>query len=217
MLQGAENLRIHQPDPHLPRLPTTTHSHSHTYVNTQSHTQPYMYARTPCINMCAYNHIHVHTHLHTHTCMHTHRAYVHTRPSTQPHTHVHRITHNHTCTHTIIWTYTVTTHTHKHKSHIRHAQPQTGAHTHTIWGTLVSPPCESWDSGIFEGKRSLRSADHQAHRPRRQGPAEGSAPPLSAALTLLERRKVSKEVLKAGNGFLSFHMPCAPNPGRAKT
>ena len=50
-----------------------------------------------------------------------------------------------------------------------------------------------------------------------QGPGEGSAPPLSAALTLLERRKFPEEVLKAGNGFLSFHMPCAPNPGRAKT
>ena len=37
MLQGAENLRIHQPDPHLPRLPTATHSHSHTHMNTQSH------------------------------------------------------------------------------------------------------------------------------------------------------------------------------------
>lgn len=93
MLQGAENLRIHQPDPRLPRLPTATHSHSHTYMNTQSHTQPYMYACTPCINMCTYNQIHAHTLTSTRTCMHTHRVYVHTHTSTQPHTHVHRITH----------------------------------------------------------------------------------------------------------------------------
>ena len=34
MLQGAENPRIHQPDPRLPWLPTATPSHSHTYMNT---------------------------------------------------------------------------------------------------------------------------------------------------------------------------------------
>ena len=131
MLQGAENLRIHQPDPRLPRLPTATHSHSHTYMNPQSYTQPYMYACTPWINMCAYNHIHAHTLTSTHTCMHTHRVYVHTHTSTQPHTCTQNHTHSHICMHTIIGTYTVTTHT--HKSHIHQARTaiNTCTHTHT--------------------------------------------------------------------------------------
>ena len=129
MLQGAENLRIHQPNPRLPRLPTATHSHSHTYMNTQSHTQPYMYACTPCINMCAYNHIHahIHTHMHAHaSCIRTH-TYKHTATHTCTQNH----TRSHTCTHTIIGTYTGTTHTHTSHTYIRHAQPQTCTHTHT--------------------------------------------------------------------------------------
>lgn len=183
MLQGAENLRIHQPDPRLPRLPTATHSHSHTYMNPQSYTQPYMYACTPWINMCAYNHIHAHTLTSTHTCMHTHRVYVHTHTSTQPHTCTQNHTHSHICMHTIIGTYTVTTHTHKSHIHQAHTAINTCTHTHTphiswVWGTLVSPPRESWDSGVFEGKRSLRSADHQAHWPRLRAKVPSRAQPL---------------------------------------
>lgn len=165
--------------------------------------------------MCAYNHIHVHTHLHTtHAC--THIVHMYTRSKhTATHACTHRITHNHTCTHTIIWTYTVTTHTHTNTSHTSGTHNHKQVHTHTpfggLWSSLPMNP------GIL-GHLKVRGAYVQLiTKPTGlgSGPLSQGLSPSSLQHSSFVRRKVSKEVLKAGNGFLSFHMPCAtPNPGR---
>lgn len=155
---------------------------------------------------------------HTHICMHTHHVYVHTHTATHACTQNH--THSHTCTHTIMYTYTVTTHTHRHKpkSHTHHActTTNTGTHMRTAcpgFGGPWSPlPVDPGTLGYLKVRGVyvwlITKPSSLGSGPR--SPRERH-PPLSAALTLLGRRKFSKEVLKAGNGFLGFHTPCAFN------
>lgn len=138
MLQGAENLRIHQPDPHLPWPPTATHSHSHTHMNTHSHAV-HTVIHVCMYTMYRYEHIqsytcsHTHTYIHTLTYACTHIVYMYTH--TQPHLHVLRITHTATLAHTQSYIHIQSQHTHTdtNPSHtyIMHAQPQTRVHTRT--------------------------------------------------------------------------------------
>ena len=168
-------------------------------------TQSYMYACTPCIDMSTYNNIHAHTlthvsthsHMHAHTsciCTHTHsHTCMYTESHTQPHLHAHNhiyiYSHN---THT--QTQTQVTHTscmHNHKHGYTHAHRMSW-----VWGTLVSTPRGPWDSGVFEGKGSLRLADHQALQPRLRAKVPPRTPPSSLRSTDSSREK---EVLQGSS------------------
>lgn len=136
VLQGAENLRIHQPDPHLPRLPTATTA-THTYVNTQSHTQPYMCVPHVSIIM-AHTIIYMFTHIYTltHACTRIVHMYTHVK-----HTATHACTQNHNHTlRTQSYGHIQSQHTHTNTSHTSGTHNHKQVHTHTPFGGLWSPP-----------------------------------------------------------------------------
>lgn len=164
------------------------HAHTLTHVSTHSH----MHAHTSCI--C--------THTHSHTCMYTES---HTQPHLHAHNHIYIYSHN---THT--QTQTQVTHTscmHNHKHGYTHAHRMSW-----VWGTLVSTPRGPWDSGVFEGKGSLRLADHQALQPRLRAKVPPRTPPSSLRSTDSSREKEVLQGSSQGWKWISrFHTPCAFN------
>lgn len=137
----------------------------------------------PHVSICAHTIMYMFTHIYTltHACTHIVHMYTHiqahsrTRMYTESHTQPHLHAHNH------MYIYSLNTHTQTQVTYQARTTTNRCTHTHRIswvWGTLVSPPCESWGSGIFEGTRSLRSADHQAHRPRLRAKVPLRAQPL---------------------------------------